>query len=94
VRGFCLPPAICRAERRQVERILVDALSGLEGELAGIYYPLSSMTPEQEQRLIEVSMPFCALRGLIAFTYRRKPRYYIRYYFVIFNKWRGYLSSC
>jgi creatine kinase len=54
VRGFCLPPAISRAERRHVAQILVGAVSGLKGELAGVYYPLSSMTAEQEQRLIEV----------------------------------------
>lgn len=53
IRGFCLPPAICRAERRNVERIIVDALSGLGDDLAGIYYPLSGMTPEQEKSLIE-----------------------------------------
>lgn len=53
VRGFCLPPAISRAERRHVERIIVDALNELGDELAGTYYPLSSMTSEQESKLIE-----------------------------------------
>jgi len=55
VKGFCLPPSISRAERREVERIIVDALAGLEGDLAGVYYPLKKMTPEQEKQLIAVS---------------------------------------
>ena len=54
VKGFCLPPSICRAERREVERILVEALSGLKGDLAGKYYPLKSMTKEEEAQLIAV----------------------------------------
>jgi len=54
IRGFCLPPAISRAERRAVERAIVEALEGLEGELVGTYYPLTSLTPEEEKRLIEV----------------------------------------
>jgi len=53
IRGLCLPPAICRAERVEVERTLVDALAGLKDELAGTYYPLHGMTPEQEKQLIE-----------------------------------------
>jgi creatine kinase len=52
VKGFCLPPSINRAERREVERIIVDALSGLTGNLAGKYYPLSKMTKDEEQQLI------------------------------------------
>ena len=54
IRGFCLPPAISRAERRHVERIIVDALSGLSGDLAGTYYPLATMSSEDERKLIEV----------------------------------------
>ncbi|KAK2154015.1 hypothetical protein LSH36_279g03125 [Paralvinella palmiformis] len=53
IRGLCLPPAICRAERVEVETVLSDALSGLSGDLAGKYYPLATMTPEQEKQLIE-----------------------------------------
>ena len=55
LRGLCLSPAISRAERREVERLLVDALDGLSGDLAGTYYPLSKMTQEQESQLIAVS---------------------------------------
>lgn len=52
LKGFCLPPSISRAERREVERIIVDALAGLSGDLSGIYYPLKKMTPDQEKQLI------------------------------------------
>lgn len=52
VKGFCLPPSICRAERREVERIVVEALSGLKADLSGKYYPLKGMTPAEEKQLI------------------------------------------
>jgi len=52
VKGFCLPPSICRAERREVERIVVEALGGLSGDLTGKYYPLKSMTPDEEKQMI------------------------------------------
>eukprot|EP00914_Ancora_sagittata_P013174 GHVO01025657.1.p1 GENE.GHVO01025657.1~~GHVO01025657.1.p1 ORF type:complete len:407 (+),score=80.05 GHVO01025657.1:72-1223(+) len=52
VKGLCLPPAISRAERREVEKCIVNALGGLKGDLSGTYYPLSKMTPEQENSLI------------------------------------------
>ena len=58
IRGLCLPPAICRAERVEVEQTLADALAGLSGDLAGKYYPLCGMTPEQEKQLIEVFVDF------------------------------------
>jgi len=53
IRGLCLPPAISRAERREVEKSIVEALDGLSGELSGKYYPLTKMTPEEEKQLIE-----------------------------------------
>ena len=62
VRGLCLPPAISRVERREVERILTEALAGLSGDFAGTYYPLSKMTTDEEKQLIEVgSIPGCLL---------------------------------
>ncbi|GAB1286789.1 Creatine kinase U-type, mitochondrial [Apodemus speciosus] len=48
-----LPPACTRAERREVERVVVDALSGLKGDLAGRYYRLSEMTEAEQQQLID-----------------------------------------
>ena len=56
LKGLCLPPAICRAERREVETVISSALEGLGGEFTGKYYPLSHMDPEDEKRLIEVRL--------------------------------------
>uniref|UniRef100_A0A8C5QD19 Creatine kinase U-type, mitochondrial n=1 Tax=Leptobrachium leishanense TaxID=445787 RepID=A0A8C5QD19_9ANUR len=55
IRGLSLPPACTRAERRAVEKVAVDALNGLRGELTGEYYSLSEMTDQQQQQLIDVS---------------------------------------
>ncbi|XP_034640530.1 creatine kinase U-type, mitochondrial isoform X2 [Trachemys scripta elegans] len=53
IRGLSLPPACTRAERREVEKVTVDALSGLTGDLAGRYYRLSEMTEKEQQQLID-----------------------------------------
>ncbi|XP_078286140.1 creatine kinase U-type, mitochondrial-like [Rhinoraja longicauda] len=53
IRGLSMPPACTRAERREVERVAVDALSGLKGDLAGRYYSLSNMTEKEQQQLID-----------------------------------------
>ncbi|XP_015413005.1 PREDICTED: creatine kinase U-type, mitochondrial [Myotis davidii] len=53
IRGLSLPPACTRAERREVERVVADALSGLKGDLAGRYYRLSEMTEAEQQQLID-----------------------------------------
>ena len=37
-----------------MERVVVDALSGLKGDLAGRYYRLSEMTEAEQQQLIDV----------------------------------------
>lgn len=57
IRGLSLPPACSRAERREVEKVTAEALSGLTGELAGKYYRLSEMTDKEQEQLIEVSVP-------------------------------------
>ena len=54
IRGLSLPPACSRAERREVERVVTDALSNLQGEFKGRYYPLSNMTDDEQNKLIEV----------------------------------------
>merc|ERR1719460_2325710 len=41
IRGLRLPPSCKKGERREVERVVVKALLGLEGELMGDYYPLA-----------------------------------------------------
>lgn len=55
IRGLSLPPACSRSERREVERVVVTALSGLKGDLAGRYYSLGEMTEREQQHLIDVS---------------------------------------
>lgn len=54
IRGLSLPPACSRAERREVERVVVTALAGLKGDLAGRYYSLGDMTEKEQQQLIDV----------------------------------------
>ena len=54
IRGLSLPPACTRAERREVERVVVDALAGLGGDLSGRYYGLGQMTDQEQQQLIDV----------------------------------------
>nr|KAF6269922.1 creatine kinase B [Myotis myotis] len=53
IRGFCLPPHCSRGERRAVEKLAVEALSSLDGDLAGKYYSLKSMTDAEQQQLID-----------------------------------------
>ncbi|RLN87998.1 hypothetical protein BBJ28_00017207 [Nothophytophthora sp. Chile5] len=53
VRGLALPPGTTRGERREVERVLAKALSNLTKDLSGKYYPLSKMTKQEEQQLID-----------------------------------------
>ncbi|XP_023800489.1 creatine kinase S-type, mitochondrial-like [Cyanistes caeruleus] len=53
IRGLSLPPACSRAERREVENVVVTALSGLRGDLSGKYYSLTSMTEREQQQLID-----------------------------------------
>ena len=41
VRGIALPPGCTFEERRELERVVVKGLKNLEGELEGLYYPVS-----------------------------------------------------
>jgi len=52
IRGLTLPPICSRAERREVERVVTDALANLKGDLAGKYFPLSKMTDAEQDQLI------------------------------------------
>lgn len=52
IRGLTLPPICTRAERREVERVVADALSNLSGEFSGNYYPLYKMTDAEQDQLI------------------------------------------
>ena len=53
IRGLSLPPFCSRAERREVEKIVTSALNSLDGVFQGKYYPLSKMTEEEQQQLID-----------------------------------------
>ncbi|KTF91439.1 hypothetical protein cypCar_00041529 [Cyprinus carpio] len=53
IRGFCLPPHCSRGERRAVEKLSVDALGALTGDLKGKYYALKNMTEAEQQQLID-----------------------------------------
>jgi len=53
IRGLALPPHCTRAERREVEKIVVEALDTLKGNLQGKYYPLNKMTAQEQDQLIE-----------------------------------------
>ncbi|ROL55017.1 Creatine kinase S-type, mitochondrial [Anabarilius grahami] len=53
IRGLSLPPACSRSERREVERVTVQALAGLKGDLSGRYYSLTEMSEAEQQRLID-----------------------------------------
>jgi creatine kinase len=48
---LALPPGTDRKQRRTVEKLLVKALAGMTGDLAGIYYPLGGMTKSEEDLL-------------------------------------------
>ena len=52
IRGYRLPPTCNRAERRAVEKIIVDSLAELSGTYNGKYYPLSKMTESEQDQLI------------------------------------------
>jgi len=41
IRGIKLPPSCSSEERREIERVLTTALTRLDGELKGDYYPLA-----------------------------------------------------
>lgn len=54
IRGIPHPPVCSRAERREVERVVVDALQGLPADLAGKYYSLTTMSDQDQEQLINV----------------------------------------
>ncbi|OXB73595.1 UNVERIFIED_CONTAM: hypothetical protein H355_005310 [Colinus virginianus] len=53
IRGFCLPPHCSRGERRAIEKLSVEALGSLGGDLKGKYYALRNMTDAEQQQLID-----------------------------------------
>uniref|UniRef100_A0A8P0TRC1 Creatine kinase M-type n=1 Tax=Canis lupus familiaris TaxID=9615 RepID=A0A8P0TRC1_CANLF len=53
IKGYTLPPHCSRGERRAVEKLSIEALNSLTGEFKGKYYPLKSMTEQEQQQLID-----------------------------------------
>lgn len=51
--GMPLGPAVTRYQRRVIEERVIAAVNTLSGELAGDYFPLSGMTEETRNRLVE-----------------------------------------
>eukprot|EP00045_Choanoeca_perplexa_P013379 m.151601 g.151601 ORF g.151601 m.151601 type:complete len:591 (+) comp16342_c0_seq2:77-1849(+) len=52
IRGLGLSPGISRAQRRKVEQLMVESLNQLEGDLAGKYYSLGSMSEQDRTQLV------------------------------------------
>jgi len=52
IKGYTLPPHTSRGERRAIEKLSVEALTSLDGEFKGRYYPLKSMTDAEQDQLI------------------------------------------
>ncbi|XP_040189156.1 creatine kinase B-type [Rana temporaria] len=53
IRGFCLPPHCSRGERRAIEKLSIEALDSLDGDLKGKYYALKNMSDAEQQQLID-----------------------------------------
>merc|ERR1719510_1253103 len=51
--GFGLSPGITKQQRIDVEKLMSNALSKLEGDLAGKYYPLTGMDEAVRQQLVD-----------------------------------------
>merc|ERR1719365_115698 len=51
--GFGLSPGITKEQRLGVESLLKNALSKLDGDLAGNYYPLTGMDEKVRQQLVD-----------------------------------------
>jgi protein-arginine kinase len=50
---YPLGPGLTKEQRNEVEQKVVAAVNSFEGELAGKYYALSSLTEEERKQLIE-----------------------------------------
>jgi creatine kinase len=53
ISGYSLPAGATAEDRASVENVLKQAFNGLSGELAGTYYELGGLTPEQTQFLLD-----------------------------------------
>lgn len=51
--GYPFNPCLTEAQYKEMEEKVSSTLSGLEGELKGAFYPLTGMTKEVQQKLID-----------------------------------------
>merc|ERR1712051_1010908 len=51
--GFGLSPGITKQQRIDIEKLMSSALSKLDGDLAGSYYPLTGMDEKVRQQLVD-----------------------------------------
>jgi len=58
ISGYSLPCGATAHDRSEVERVLTQAFSGLGGELAGTYYSLGALTPDETQYLLDKGFLF------------------------------------
>jgi creatine kinase len=58
IRGLCLPPHCTRKERRDVEKIVVEACKSMTGELSGEYFGLYNLTEAQQEEKINEHIMF------------------------------------
>jgi creatine kinase len=58
ISGYSLPAGATAEDRAKVEEILKQTFAGLEGEMAGNYYPLTGMKPEVEKDLLDQGFLF------------------------------------
>lgn len=53
IEGFGLSPGITREQRQEMEKLMVKAFQSLDGEFAGEYYPLTGMSEDVRQKLVD-----------------------------------------
>lgn len=51
--SYGFPPVLTKEDRVNMEKMTVEALNTLEGELKGTYYPLTGMSKETQKQLTE-----------------------------------------
>merc|ERR1712136_326871 len=53
IEGFGLSPGITKQQRLDVENLMKKAFDNLQGDLAGTYFPLSGMSEQVRQQLVD-----------------------------------------
>ena len=53
MKGYPFNPCLTEQQYKEMEQIATKALSNLTGDLAGQFYPLTNMSKDVQQRLID-----------------------------------------